>query len=503
MKTVAYLKRLRLGINHLWPLVVLAGLGFYTSLVPLPPNDFWWHLKIGELISTTGSIPTTNIFAWTLPVTQPFTYGAWLGEYLFYQLYLLGGVELLLCTRTVLLVLTLALVGYEARRRTGSWRLAALPVLLVGLMSLNNLIVRPQIWSWLPFMTFYLLLSVYADGGLRDRWLWLLPLVMTFWVNAHGAFVLGPVLLGIFLVGEGARTFLRHADALPWRQVRWLAVIFAATLLATAVNPQFTSIYGYVWQMMTDAPSQGLVVEWQSPAPHGIANLVFFASVLLLFLALVYSRFRPTLTQALLLAAFLWLAWSGQRYVIWFGLVTMPLLAQALCSLIPARYLNAPSPQNQLNLLLAVLLWLPVVLVQPWWVEDLPLPESYWDLVWRDVDAGPLLDTLTPWGAVEYLRAHPGGQLFNEMGYGSYLIWALPAQKIFVDPRVELYPLEQWQNYLRISRGVRYNELLAQYGVDRLLLDRGEQSELILSLADDSLWELEHEDEYAQIWKKN
>ncbi|HEY90063.1 MAG TPA: hypothetical protein G4N98_10110, partial [Thermoflexia bacterium] len=104
---------------------------------------------------------------------------------------------------------------------------------------------------------------------------------------------------------------------------------------------------------------------------------------------------------------------------------------------------------------------------------------------------------------VEYLCAHPGGQLFNEMGYGSYLIWALPAQKIFVDPRVELYPLEQWQNYLRISRGVRYNELLAQYGVDRLLLDRGEQSELILSLADDSLWELEHEDEYAQIWKKN
>ena len=248
----------RIGLELLWPLVVLAGLAIYISLMPQSPNDFWWHLKIGELISTTGSIPTTNIFAWTLPAAQPFIYGAWLGEYLFYQLYLLGGVELLLCTRTVLMVLTLALVGYEARRRTGSWRLAALPVLLVGLMSLNNLIVRPQIWSWLPFVMFYLLLSAYADGGLRDRWLWFLPLLMSFWVNAHGAFVLGPVLLGIFLVGEGARTFLHHADALPWRQVRWLAVIFAATLLATAVNPQFTGIYGYVWQMMTDAPSSFL-----------------------------------------------------------------------------------------------------------------------------------------------------------------------------------------------------------------------------------------------------
>ena len=36
--------------DQLWPLIVLAGFLFFVSLVPLPPNDFWWHLKIGEII---------------------------------------------------------------------------------------------------------------------------------------------------------------------------------------------------------------------------------------------------------------------------------------------------------------------------------------------------------------------------------------------------------------------------------------------------------------------
>src|SRR4030067_279853 len=75
-----------IGIDILWVLVILAGFLFFTSLIPLPPNDFWWHLKIGESIYITHSIPTTNIYAWSLPVDQPFFYAAWLGELLLYGL---------------------------------------------------------------------------------------------------------------------------------------------------------------------------------------------------------------------------------------------------------------------------------------------------------------------------------------------------------------------------------------------------------------------------------
>jgi len=400
-----------------------------------------------------------------------------------------------------LLLIAFWLMTYLARLRSGSWRLAAPALALAAGMSLNNLIVRPQIWSWLPFMCFLLLLTRYAAGDLRWTWLLLLPPLMIFWVNAHGAFVLGLALLGIFGVGELLRTALRLSEARPWPEIGALAGVGLLTGLATLINPRGVDIVAYVWGLMTDPPSQQLVVEWQSPAPTGIPNTVFYVSVLLLLFVLAYTRYRLTPTDVLLTAGFLWLAWSGQRYVIWYGWAVMPLLARAVEELPLPRPIFA-AQRNLLNLVLALLLFVPVLLVQPWWVERLPLPETYWEGVWRDVPQGPLLRTSTPLGAVAYLWANPGGRLFNEMGYGSYLIWALPDQGVFIDPRVELYPLEMWEDYIRIGDGVRSLELLEAYGADRVLLDRESQEELARVLASAPAWEREYRDEFAEIWRK-
>ncbi|MER3468018.1 MAG: hypothetical protein C4312_05655, partial [Thermoflexus sp.] len=102
------------------------------------------------------------------------------------------------------------------------------------------------------------------------------------------------------------------------------------TGLALLLNPQGPRILGYVHRLLTDRPSQTLVVEWASPTPHGVANVLFYLSILILILALAGSRHRLAPAEQILLLAFLWLAWSGQRYVIWFGMVAMPMLAHLL-----------------------------------------------------------------------------------------------------------------------------------------------------------------------------
>jgi hypothetical protein len=122
--------------------------------------------------------------------------------------------------------------------------------------------------------------------------------------------------------------------------------------------------------------------------------------------------------------------------------------------------------------------------------------------VLRGSTAGPLLDTGTPVAATDYLKSHPGGNLFNEMGYGSYLIWAVPTQGVFVDPRVELYPYDQWMDYIHINNGTNYEELLAKYGADRILLDKKLQPNLAASLPNDQQWVLEYDDQYSQVWSK-
>lgn len=496
------IRRSALRLEVIWSLVILAGFGFFVSLVPLPPNDIWWHLRIGEIIHRTAHIPTTNMFAWTVPKDAPFFYGAWLGEYLLYTLYRWGGLALTQVARTVLVLLSFGLTARLARWQSRSWRIAALAMACSALMSMNNVVVRPQIWSLLPFVLFFYLLSGYGAGELDWQWLLLLPPLMVFWVNAHGAFVLGIVLLGVFSLGEIVRVVLGLRGALPWSGILKLAILGALTALATLINPRGFGIWRYVVGLMTDPPSQSLIVEWQSPTPAGVANIAFFVTVLLLLVSIAYSRYRPTPTEALLLVGFLWLAWNGQRYVIWFGLVSMPILAQAIAGL-GVKLPFVAGPRRWRNTALALVLFVPVLVVQPWWVEAVPLPGTYWAQVHKGLDIGALIDTCTPVDAVAYLRAHPGGQLFHEMGYGSYLIWALPEQGVFVDPRVELYPYDQWLDYVRITQGIRYNELLEAYGADRLLLDRVAQEELLLQLSQDPAWEREYQDAYSEVWRRS
>jgi hypothetical protein len=135
--------------------------------------------------------------------------------------------------------------------------------------------------------------------------------------------------------------------------------------LATLVNPRFTKIIGYVVDLMTDRPSQGLIEEWQSPTPSGIANTAFFILILIVMLVLIFSRYRPTPTDALLIVGFLWLAWAGSGMV-WFGMVTMPIWRRYA-----SLPMKKPSFEPQHNWLNAV--WQACCLcrsaVQPWFVE--------------------------------------------------------------------------------------------------------------------------------------
>jgi hypothetical protein len=491
-----------IGLDIVWVFVILAGFLFFTSLVPLKPNDFWWHLKTGEIIFNNHSIPTTNIYAWTLPSNQPYYYAAWLTELLFYLLYRLGNISLLEFVRTLLIAIAMWMIACEAHRRSGSWRISALVLAFLGLMITNNLLVRTQMWAWIPFVITYIVLKRYAEGRLNWPWLLLCPLSMVFWVNVHGSFILGLMLVGAFFVGEAIRKLLKLENSLNWVQLGYIGGIGLLSGLASLVNPRFTGILSYTLNMLTNPPSQQLIEEWQSPSLQGLSNIVFYASILVFILVFAYTKYRPTPSEIILLAGFLWLAWSGQRYVIWYGIVSMPLLARLITDL-PIKTPTFVSQKNWLNLALAILIFTPVLAVQPWFVENIPLPPQYWQQVLRGSAAGPLLDTATPVTAADYLKTHPGGHLFNEMGYGSYLIWAVPGQGVFVDPRVELYPYDQWIDYIHITNGTNYDQLLAKYGVDRILLDKKLQPSLSASLTNDPRWTLEYEDQYAQLWSKS
>jgi hypothetical protein len=494
---------LALRIDHLWVLIVLLGIGICISLVGTPPNDFWWHLKAGQIAAEQG-VPRTALFAWTVPPDQPYVYGAWLGEWLFFQLYRLAG-SLVAIVRNVLGLATFALVALEARRRSGSWRLAALAALAAGALALNNLILRPQNWSWVPFGTYALILGAYAGGQLRPRALLALPPIMAFWVNAHGAFVLGLAMLAIYAAGETLRRLFKQPGALDWRRIALLYLALAGACLATLLNPLGPGIFGYVATLLADPPTQALIGEWQPPTPRDPIGAIFYCSILALLAAVAFSRRRPSLTDVLLICAFLWLAWGGQRYVLWFGLLAMPILAQCLAAPHTAGAAR-PARGTPANTALAGLCALALLAVQPPLKSMLALPHTYAQ-GFADVPGAPgIFSAATPVAAAEYLRQHPReGRIFNEMGYGSYLAWALyPAVPVFIDPRLEMYPAALVQDYVSIGNARGYNALLIdKYDIDRVMLDLALQPRLAAVIGGDTQnWALEYRDNQTAIYRR-
>lgn len=501
--------RLALKTQHLWPLSALVFLGALGALIPINQVDFWWHLALGRDITVLSTIPTTSSHSWILAPQTPFIYGSWLAEWMLYQLYTLGGLPLIVLVRNALLLLGYGLVGVEARRRSGSWRLAALAITGAGLMALNNLSVRPQIFAWPLITSTALLLGAFRADQLRARWLLLVPVLMIGWVNLHGSFAIGLGLIGVTCGGETLTLLWR------WRQMdratrrlrlvrnSRLIGIAALSVLATLCNPRGSGIITFVSGLVGHPAAQQFGGEWQPPDLLAFPGLLLPLAVVLAALGWARQPRRFDLTDLALLCAFALLGVSSIRNLIWFGMIGWPIAVGALRSrhtLTAQQFVRYPL----LNYGLAGSLCVPLLIVQPPLKAALDLPPALAGLG-SSLPDGVYLDERTPVRAVAWLQAHPlpvNARLFHDMTYGSYLIWALPDVKVYVDGRIELYPYEEWLRYRRIANNENARAELRTLGATHALLSRDGQAELIADLSQpNSGWTQRYADDQAVIFE--
>src|SRR5207244_4883424 len=95
-----------------------------------------------------------------------------------------------------------------------------------------------------------------------------LPLVMAVWVNAHGGYVIGIALTGLFVICEWLTywTGSERGEENKRRLVR-LTLAAIASALASLINPEFVSHWLYPFQVI-GMQANRLITEWQSPNFH-------------------------------------------------------------------------------------------------------------------------------------------------------------------------------------------------------------------------------------------
>jgi hypothetical protein len=494
----------RISTSHLWALVVLMAILWVAMGTPLPPLDFWWHLKAGEVIWTTRSIPRVDTFSSTA-WGQSFVYQNWLSEVIYHLTYLLGGFPLLVALHALTITLSFALVLRTTWRFTSRPRLAALCALAGEILAIRFTNARPQVLSMLFFSIFYLVLQRYRHRPGHSVWL-LIPL-MALWANVHGAFVLGLGLVALFAGTELLKAAFAVRDALSRGAIVRLSVILLLLILASLLNPEGWRVYEYAWDVQTDPASQKLVTEWQSPTVRSVRDMPFFVALLVGFLTFVHSTKRD-LTDLVLFSVFAALGLASVRGIIWFALILPPVLASQLenVDLAPIRQALGrwqahrcaePTPPAHpiLNLMLFLMLAGITLVLSPWVRPGLSAPRLRSELVAPGI----------PRAAMDFIaREEIQGRIYHPQEAGDYLIWRLyPQQRSFVDGRVHLYGEGFCRDYLRILNGCGWQSLLAQYDVMWVLLTQeGGKEELREGLEAASGWQRIYEDDKAILYHR-
>jgi hypothetical protein len=468
-------KRLASG-DFLWlGLILLFALGI-AFLLPVTPQDFWWYLRVGRDTLAAGAVPKADALSFSQAGT-PVVYHSWAAAVLFYLVYKLGGVTLSVLLRGVLIGITYTLAWVTARR-AGAGRLGTSLVLLAAVLtSSNNWSLRPQLFAYPLFALALWILYRWQSG--RDRPLWALPVISLLWVNLHGSFVILILLVGAALVfGEGNRGSLLLA--------------FAGVLAATLLNPRLFGAWSYVFNSVTVASSRLFSAEWRPPVNAGWQMNIFFAWLLAFPLLAALARRKLAPLEWAWFLGFGLLALWGLRYVIWFVLLLVVLTSLLLADW-EHTYLGRPRPGiPALNLGLAlVFVLLPLAFLpgvrERWWTQAPPVTEA------------------TPVAATDWLAAHPAlpGPLWSEIGFSSYLEFALPSRPTWIDTRFEVFPVAQWQAYQEVNNASwDWQARLDASGARLLMVSVDGQPDLVRALDASGAWCGRYRDAVAVIYSR-
>ena len=170
--------------------IYVFAFAFLFASRPMGDADFWFHLKTGQYVFTTGALPRMELWSFT-HYGIPWTAHGWLSGVLFYGVWSVAGLKPLI----FIFALLTAIAFWIAFKRTNAHPFfAGSAILLAVWTSLPNVGVRPRVFTILFASIFLALLGRFARG-VKERWIWLLIPIMTLWANLHGGFFIGLALV--------------------------------------------------------------------------------------------------------------------------------------------------------------------------------------------------------------------------------------------------------------------------------------------------------------------
>jgi hypothetical protein len=507
---------------------------------PLADADIGWHIRTGEQILATHSLPRTDPFSSTMQ-GQPWFAWEWLYDILLGILHQACGLNGVVWLCALLVAAILALLFSQLLQRGTGLPLAVVLMLLAEAASTIHLYARPHIVSWLFSLLWFIALDQWerCERGILPRWIpWFFPASMLLWVNLHGGWLFGMALLGIYTFAAFVES-VRARDAVAAiraaHRARAMAAAWVASAAATLVNPFGWRLHAHIYRYLGDRYLMNLIDEFRSPDFHGWAQRCFAVILVLVLIAFAGNRLsgnplsdnrkklRLSHLLVVLLAAYAGFYSSRNLPVssMLLVLVAGPILWENFVSLADkpgawqwlrngaARISKFSDRMGAQERQLRGHLW-PVVSValafaiclQGGWLGSRQLIHA--QLIHAQFDPQKM-----PVAAVTFLQREFQGKqpstepVFSTDAWGGYLIYRMHSErKVIVDDRHDLYGSGRMRQYLILTKAEPgWQSVLEQWQIRTALLPAGSTlANLLRELPQD--WRVAYEDKVAVVFER-
>ncbi len=453
-------------------------------------QDLGRHIKLGQIITKTHSVPKTNLFSYTNP-DFPFINTHWLFEVFAYWSSQTVGIYALLVLKLILVLISVWLVLRIIPKENSA---LLLPVGFIFLHVLRERTeLRPEIFSFFfTAVTLYIL-----EKKQSTRWIYLLPVISLIWVNTHIYFFVGLALQAIYLIHLTYQHLRLHLSGVRLKQ---MLIIFALSIMVSFFNP--SGITGILYPLNVTKNYGYTIVENQTMfflEKLGFADQNFLfvkLAIGIIGISILISliRRRFSIKYFLLVAFGTTLALLNVRSFPYLVFISLPAV------MIGLGKVKFNLPIKLLTTIFGILLIL----------------ESYFYLngeyyKYHDsIDTPGLKLEESAKGAMDFaLSKDLPEPVYNNFDIGSYIIYrGYPKYQVFVDGRPEAFPASFFQD-IYIPTEYDYNkfkDLDKKYQFQTVIfsyLDQTPWGKAFLQEAlKDSNWKLVYLDDFMLILVK-
>jgi len=487
--------------------VISFFLFFFISFlkVHVSDYDFWWHLETGKYIVENRSLPQSDLFAYTsheepTKIKSLILKGYWLSQAIFFKVYNQWDLKGIIILRSLLLMLFLLLIFLTVKKQGLSDLPALLMVTGVFFLAIKFTGERPQQFTFLFFSLSMYLLEDFRIT--RSKKILLLPLAILLLANMHPGYIVCILLLSLYLLGEGVLLVRRKGPV--DKGFKLLFSVWVSALILSFFNPNGFSVFRMMLAHGAQASGSGIVEFMPTFSAYtnyySQPDYTYIGFLLLSLLSLRYIR-KIGLVHVLVLITFTVMSMVSLRYLIFYMCAAAPILSRVILYAAEEKYINSffRGLKTREGLLYGLAFILGAVLV----FSEIPAFARY-EFTENATFAAPK-------GAADFLNSQEiYGNMFNEYGFGGYLIWRLyPDKKVFIDGRNLENGVYDEYNAIIIASSEHnrlWTDLLKKHGITYIIMPpltpRGEIYPIVEKLIDMDEWALIYSDHFALVFLK-